>query len=349
MNLKRIPQTIDPHVHFRVPGLEYKEDWDAGTLAAVAGGYTTVLEMPNTKPPTLSEELLEQKRRIASKSAHCNFGLIFGSSVDNLAEIKKVIGKVVAVKVFFNLSTGNLKIDDEKKLKKIFLATPLVIAHAEGEQLEKAIWLTRQAGNNLYVAHVPGIEEIELIKKAKADLNIFAEVTPHHLFLDKPQSVDPTRLMMPALRNKKHQEALWQAVLDGTIDTLGTDHAPHTAEDKQQLPPPFGVPGLETALPLMLNAVNERRLSFEKLIELASINPAKIFKINTSKDNYTEVDFDLQKQVDNANLFTKCGWSPWHGQTLKGWPTKTVINGVTVFEQGQIVNNHQGQEITYGH
>lgn len=347
MNIIRLPQLIDPHVHFRVPGLEYKENWSTGSQAAIAGGVTTVLDMPNVKPPTTTEKLLEEKKEIINKDVLINYGLHFAAATDNLQEIEKVKNKVASTKVFLNHSTGNLLIEDDKVLEKIFSASPLICVHAEDEMIEKAIWLTEKCGNKLYFCHTYGKNMIEYIKKYKDRLPIFAEVTPHHLFLTNEKSGSPFYRMLPPLQTKNDAETLWAAIEDGTIDTIGTDHAPHTIEEKESENPPFGIPGIETSLPLMLNAVNEKKLKIEKLKQLMSENPAKIFNININPDTYTEVDMDLEKEVKNENLKTKCGWSPFNGWKLKGWPIKVVINGNIVLENNIINTKHKGEYI-YG-
>jgi len=183
MNIIKLPQLIDPHVHFRTPGLDHKEDWLTGSKAAVAGGITTVLDMPNTKPPTSTEKLLDEKIETLNKSTLVNYGLHFAAAVDNLEEIEKVKDKVASVKVFLNHSTGNLLIEDDKVLEKIFSASPLISVHAEDEMIEKAIWLTKKCGNKLYFCHTYKKDMLDYIKKYKDKLPIYVEVTPHHLFL----------------------------------------------------------------------------------------------------------------------------------------------------------------------
>jgi len=241
-----------------------------------------------------------------------NYGFHFAASTDNLDEIIKIKGKVASVKVFLNYSTGNLKIEDEKVLKKIFENSRIITCHAEGEMVELAIKLTKKAGNKLYLCHISTKDEIEYIKKNKTK-DIFVEVTPHHLFLKSENVKDGFQEMYPNIKSQINVDALWQAVEEGVIDTIGSDHAPHTKKEKQQDDFPRGIPGLETSLPLMLDAVNNQMLKLERLIELMSTNPAKIFNIKISDDCKTEVDMDLTKEVREENLFTKCGWSPFKG------------------------------------
>ncbi|MFA5076148.1 MAG: amidohydrolase family protein [Patescibacteria group bacterium] len=343
MRIVKLPQLIDPHVHFRTPGLEYKENWITGSQAAIKGGITTVLDMPNTKPPLTTLELLNQKIETVAQDSLVNFGFHFAAATDNLDKIPRVVDRVASVKVFLNHSTGNLQITDDKILEKIFRGAPLIAVHAEGEMIEKAIWLTKRCGNQLYFCHTYSASAIDYIKKFKNKLPIFIEVTPHHLFLNKEDHLGPFYQMLPPLQTKKDNTALWQAISDGTVDTIGTDHAPHALEEKNSANPPFGVPGVETSLPLMLNAVNQGKLALERLIELMSVNPAKIFKIKTNPKTYTEVDLDLVKEVRNADLKTKCGWSPFAGWQLTGWPIKVVINDQIIMENEIINNNYKGK------
>jgi len=345
MNIIKLPQLIDPHVHFRTPGLEYKEDWTTGSQATIAGGITTVIDMPNTVPPTTTEELLEQKKQIINQDTLINYGLNFAAAVDNLEEIPKVINKVTGVKVFLNHSTGKLLIENDKILEKIWSLFPLIVVHAEHEMVAKAVWLTEKTGNKIYFCHVPDKKSIDYLKKYKGKIDLFIEVTPHHLFLTEENVKDGLRKMLPPLKTKQDQEALWAAIEDGTVDTIGTDHAPHTIEEKQNDNPPYGVPGIETSLPLMLNAVNQKKLTLERLKELMSHNPARIFNIPLSENTYTEVDLDLKKEIKNENLKTKCGWSPFAGWQLKGWPIKVVIDGNIIMENNSINNNYKGRYI----
>jgi len=344
MSIIELPQLIDPHVHFRVPGMDHKEDWQTGSKAALAGGFTTVLDMPNTKPPTTTSDLLEAKRQIVQKDAMVNYGFHFAASVDNWNEIKKVKDKIASVKVFLNYSTGNLKIEDDKILQKIFKASPIISCHAEGEMVEKAISLTKKCNNKLYLCHISTKDEIDFIKKNKTK-NIFVEVTPHHLFLKSENVKDGFWEMYPNLKSQSNVDALWQAIEEGVIDTIGSDHAPHTKKEKRQNDFPRGIPGIETSLPLMLDAVNNGMLKLERLIELMSTNPAKIFRIKTSPDCKTIVDMTLKKEVKNENLYTKCGWSPFDGWQLTGWPIKTIINSQVIFDNNSIKNNFRGEEI----
>jgi len=348
-----IPGFIDPHVHFREPGLTHKEDFFTGSKAAAAGGITTILDMPNTKPPTVSVWDLEVKRRLAEKSI-VNYGFHFGGSVDdNVEEIKKV-RNVASTKVFMNVSTGKMLIEDDKLLEKVFSNSEIVAVHAEKEMVEKAIKLSKKCGNRLYLCHLSLAEEIDVLREYKDD-NISAEVTPHHLFLTNK---DVKRLgafaeMKPDLKSQKDQNALWQAIEEGLIDTIGTDHAPHTIQEKKAKKYPAGVPGCETVLPLILNAVNNGRISLTTVVRMMSTNPARIFGIKNKgriavgyDADLVIIDMNLEKKVENNKLFTKCRWSPFNGKILKGWPVTTIVGGNIVFHNNKI-NNIPAKEVIY--
>lgn len=346
-----LPGIIDPHVHFREPGMTHKEDFLSGSRAAAAGGVTTFIDMPNTIPPTTTVKLLLQKRALAKKSI-VNYGFHFAAAVDNIEEIKKV-KNIASVKVFMNISTGKLMIKDDEALKRIFSSSRLITVHAEGDMVEKAIELSKECGNRLYLCHISAREELDYIRENK-DKNIFAEATPHHLFLSDENDDDSFTKMKPSLKSVLDQEALLEAANDGLIDTIGTDHAPHTVGEKLSKEYPYGIPGSETMLPLLLNAVNDGRLTLQRIIELCCHNPARIFRIKNkgflrpgSDADLTIVDMELEKAVDEDKLFTKCGWSPYNGLMLKGWPVMTIVGGNIVFDNGKIDENNKGREVEF--
>lgn len=350
-----LPGIIDPHVHLREPGLTHKENFETGSMAAAAGGITTILDMPNTMPETITVKALRQKRRLAKKKCIVNFGFHFGASADdNINQIRK-IRRIASVKLFMNVSTGKMLIEDDKLLEKVFENARFVSVHAEGEMVRKAIRLANKYKTRLYLCHISHASEIGYLRSLK-NLRIFAEVTPHHLFLtDKDAKIlGPYGEMKPNLKIKEDQKALWQAVSEDLIDTIGTDHAPHSIEEKESKNPPSGVTGLETALPLMLNEVNKSRITLKKLVRLMSYNPANIFgiknkgKIEVGYDaDLVIVDMDLKKKVNNSDLLTKWGWSPFNGKILKGWPITTIVNGRVIYNNGDIVTKYKGKEIKY--
>lgn len=367
-HLTVLPALVDPHVHFRTPGHEHKEDWRTAAKACIRGGYTTVFDMPNTLPPTITAELLYEKKKIIDAQLRevgipLRYQLFFGADKNHLTEIAAVKNEVVGIKVFMGCSTGNLVVDDDNSLHAIFAIAAtqnmLVAVHAEDEDLmnerkkkyplpapysvhsqirneevaaravEKAISLARLYSTRLYILHVSTEDEIKLIKQAKEErLAVYAETTPHHLFLDDSyyEKWGGKVVMNPPLRAKRHQYALFEAIHDGTIDTIGSDHAPHTLDEKSR--PygscPSGVPGIETALPLLLNAYNEDRLKLYEIVSLTSKRAQEIFNLPPTED-VVLVDLNKQMTVADQNLKTKCGWSPFAGRNLFGWPVYTVL------------------------
>jgi len=358
-----LPGLIDPHVHFRVPGLEHKEDWIHGAKAAFKGGYTTVFDMPNTKPATTTRERLLDKialidEQIKQSGYDLQYKLFFGADRKNFQEIVKVRDDIVGIKVFMGSSTGDLLMDDESSLHAIYAlakAFDLPIAlHAEDEliiqkNIEKysaqtdfkyhsiirskdaaikavslVIDLVKIYGVTSYLLHLSTQEELNLVRQAKLNgLPIYAETCPHYLFLDDSMY---TRLsgkvkMNPPLRNKVEQEYLWQALIDGTIDTIGSDHAPHTLTEKDQplCRCPSGMPGIETTLPLMLTAYKQGRISLTRLQELLCRNPQQIFKLKPNAD-LVFANIEDYKELKDLDLCTKVKWSPFSGMSLTGYP-----------------------------
>jgi len=348
-----IPGLIDSHVHFREPGMTHKEDFLTGSMAAAAGGITTILDMPNTIPPTTNLQRLEEKRQLAKKSV-VNYGFHFGSTNDNIGEIEKA-KNVASVKVYMDFTTGDLKLDDYKILKKIFASRKIVSVHGEDENILKAIELIQHSKNHLYLCHVSSKEELHYAKKQKIKNKIFVETCPHYLFLTAKDvnELGSFAEMKPGLKTRQDQDALWEGIKTGKVDTIATDHAPHTKEEKMQLNYPFGIPGCETMLPLLLNAMNEKSIELRKIVQLCCENPAAIFKIKNKghiKEGYDAdlaiIDLSMKKEVKNNELLTKCKWSPFDGWKLKGWPTHTIVNGNIIFENGNI-NKISGKEVSY--
>ncbi|MBW2989183.1 amidohydrolase family protein [Candidatus Woesearchaeota archaeon] len=345
-----IPGLIDCHVHFREPGLTHKEDFLSGSIAAARGGITTFLDMPNTIPPTTTVRDLEEKRKLAQKSI-VNYGFHFGSTPDNIDEIKNV-KNIASVKIFMDTSTGNLRIDDIEKIEDIMKEARLCTVHAEGESLEKAIKTASRLKKKFYACHISSEDEIGMIRKNKK--HAYCEVTPHHLFLTEADRDKLGRLaeVRPSLKKKEDQEALWKALQAGIVDTIATDHAPHKKEEKLN-EGMSGLPGVETMLALLLDAVNGKRLTLQQVIELTSRNPARIFRIKNKgilKEGYdadlTVIDMELEKEVKPDILFSKAKWSPFEGKILKGWPIMTIVRGAVVYDHGNTYEVN-AQEIRY--
>ena len=364
-----MPGVIDVHTHMREPGITYKEDFTTGSRACAKAGITTFYDMPNTIPTTTTLENLLEKKKLASEKAIVNFGFHFGGSKnDNVEEIKKVLssGEANTVKIFMNVTTGEMLIEDDEILKKVFKNSKLVLVHAENEMIDKAIELNKNCGKGLYVCHIPSENELKKVINAKKnnELNtkehpIYAEVTPHHLFLNTEirESTERNKMLLrmkPELREKSDNEFLWEAINRGEIDTIGTDHAPHLISEKLEKIT-FGMPGVETSLALMINAFNEGKISLEMIQKLMCENPAKIMKIE--KRGKLEEGFfadiivvDTQKEwivaVDDT-IESKCGWTPYENWKLKGKNTLTIVNGEIVYKNGKINDIHKVKEIDF--
>lgn len=330
---------VDPHVHLRDPGQTNKEDFFTGTSAALAGGFTTVLDMPNNVEPITTLERLEAKIAIARSRAVSDIGFHFGTLGDNFAEFPKVIDKVTGLKIYLNVTTGNFIIDKDK-LVDIYKAWPgskPILLHAEDDVSELVGHTLKAVPKTTHVCHVSSRAELEFVIKAKdAGLPITCGVTPHHLFLtDKDtEQLGALGRMKPFLKPQADQDFLWQHL--DYIDVIESDHAPHTWAEKEGANPPFGVPGLETTLPLMLTAEAEGRITRDQLLDRLHINPARIFGIATDDTTHIEVDMD-EYEIRNEEVLTKCGWSPFAGRRVVGKVTRTVLRGETVFENGKVL------------
>ena len=356
-----MPGVIDVHTHMREPGITYKEDFETGSKACAKGGITTFYDMPNTVPATTALENLLNKKELAGKKSIVNFGIHFGGSKNNnIDEIRKVLEKKEAntVKIFMNVTTGEMLIEDDEILKEIFENSELVLVHAENEMIDKAIELNQKYGKGLYVCHIPSEEELKKVIEAKKNnkLNnekhpIFAEVTPHHMFLNEEirESSERNKMLLrmkPELRKKSDNEFLWKAINEGHIETIGTDHAPHLIEEKMEKVT-FGMPGVETSLALMLTAYNEGKIELSVIQKLMCENPAEIMKIvrrgKLEEGYYADVIIvDTEKEwiadVDDT-LESKCGWTPYENWKLKGKNITTIVNGEIVYEKGKINEN----------
>lgn len=335
--LMRLPGLVDIHTHLRVPGGEHKEDFDTGTAAALAGGFTTVLGMPNTTPPLITAGVLQAIRHLASTSIRCDVGLFAGASPEGLAELPALAGYATALKIYLNDTYGPLRVEDLPTLEACFQRWPrhkLIAMHAEGQSVAVGIGLAAAHRRAVHFCHISRRDEIELIAVAKAaGLPITCEVTPHHLFLT---AEDARRLgslgdMRPRLASQADQDALW-AHVDSTVDCIATDHAPHTLEEKAAEMPPPGVAGLETALPLMLTAVSQGRLSLKRLIELMATNPRRIFGLPEQPDTYAEVDAETKYVISNDLLHTRCGWTPFAGMAVTGRVLRVVLRGQLAYD-----------------
>ena len=342
-----ISGVIDPHVHMRDPGMTHKEDFTTGSMACAKGGITTFFDMPNTVPNTITEETLLEKKKLHKGKSYVDYGFWFGGSkVDNHEEVKKVQDKVIATKVFMNVSTGNMLVEDEKVLEDIFKNSKLVGVHAEGEMIPKAISLSEKLDVPVYLCHLSTKEDVQYVREAKKKgLKVYGEVTPHHLFLNVSDvEKNPLLRMKPELKTKEDNEALWEGILDGTIDTIGTDHAPHRIEEKKAKLT-FGIPGAENSLEMMLKAVRCDKISLEKLMKIMSENTAEIFglknkgKIAVGYDaDLVIVDMTTEEIISQENVISKCGWTPYEGFEKGGKILTTIVRGNVVFNDGKFIN-----------
>lgn len=361
-----IPGVIDDQVHFREPGLTDKEDLHHATKACAKGGVTSFLEMPNTVPNTITVEALHRKLEMASTKCYVNYGFYIGATPDNVDELKKAT-RTPGIKIFIGSSTGNLLVDEQAALEKIFAETSLTIcAHCEDEATvranaekfadstdiadhskvrdheaaliatKRAIDLAHRHNHRFHVLHVSTAAEVDVIAAA-GDL-ITAEVCPHHLFfnVDDYQRLGSLVKMNPSIKNAADNERLWKGLLEGTIGVVATDHAPHTMAEKEQPYPkcPSGLPAVENSLALMLNEVNQGRCTIEQVVSWMCDAPAKVWDIKNKgrievgfDADLALVDMDLERTIRNEEQQTKCGWSPWDGTTLKGWATQTFVMG----------------------
>lgn len=344
----RLPGLVDVHVHLREPGGVHKEDFYSGTQAAIAGGYTQILDMPNNNPPTVTPRQLNDKIKLAKDRIWCDLGFNFGATVDSTKYFPKVTKSAFGLKIYLNQTTGPLLVDeweDRDLIFKSWSGSQPIMVHAEGETIEVAIKLAKKYKKALHVCHVTS-DQISPVAKARTDgLSISCEVTPHHLFLNENdvKRLGPLAIMKPPLLSKKDQQKLWDNL--DKIDMISTDHAPHTLEEKRSIPVPFGVPGLETALPLMLEAVDQKRLTTQRLIEMMATNPRRIFKLPAQPHTYVLVDFAKTYKISSKTFFTKCHWTPFEGMDGRGEVKKVVSRGKVVYQDGHFVGKPKGQII----
>ena len=339
MKTIRFPGLVDLHVHLRDPGQTEKEDFYTGTMAALAGGYTTVFDMPNNIDPIMNKQKLDEKIAVAKQKIVCDIGFHFGSLGDNLKEFSKVKNEAFGLKLYLNVTTGNYLLEPDN-LVKIYAAWPEdkpILVHAEADIIDTVLEAVRRSGHRTHVCHVSSKAELEPIIKAKQDgWPVTCGVTPHHLFLTK---ADKERLgnyatMKPVLKTQADQDFLW-ANLDA-IDVFESDHAPHTKAEKDGAEEVFGVPGLETTLPLLLQAEREGKISREQIIDKCSICPAKIMNIKIDAQTYSEIE-QIEYEIKNEELKTKCGWSPFAGRKVFGKVQKVFIGGTKVYEDGEVL------------
>lgn len=386
-NLHVLPGLIDTQVHFREPGFPLKEDLASGTKAALLGGITGVFEMPNTQPPTLSAIDLNDKLSRARQRSWCHYSFYVGADLSNyerLPELENLPG-CVGVKIFLGSSTGHLVLEDQKALEYVLSHCKKRISfHCEDEArlkerysiaessngnpaahpewrdsqvaflaTQRIVQLAEKYQKKIHILHVTSKEEMEFLKNYKHFVSV--ETTPQHLTLAAPECYDQLGTLVqmnPPIRTEEHRQALWQGIDNGTVDVLGSDHAPHTLEEKRQKYPktPSGMTGVQTILPLMLNHCHNKKISIEKIVALLAINPSRNWKIKNKGEitvgfdaDFTIVDLKKHKRIENKWIASRCGWTPFDGMSITGWPVATLLNGQVVMRDDEVIGSPSGQ------
>jgi len=384
-----LPGVIDTQVHFREPGLTHKEDLESGSLSAVMGGVTAVFEMPNTDPLTVSPEALADKIKRGHHRMHCDFAFFVGATADNtkhLAELERLPG-CAGIKVFMGSSTGSLLITDDAGLRAVLTVIRRRASfHAEdeprlndrrnlrveGDPHSHPVWrdevaalkatqrlvaVARDTGARVHVLHVSTLEEMEFLAGHKDVASV--ETTPHHLTLEAPNCYERlgTRAQMnPPVRNAAHRSGIWNGIRNGVVDVLGSDHAPHTREEKAKVYPasPSGMTGVQTLVPVMLDHVNAGRLSLLRFVDLTSAGPARLFgiaakgRIAVGYDaDLTVVDLKRREIITDSWVASRAGWTPYDGVSVTGWPVGTLIRGHKVMWEGSLVTRARGERVRF--
>ncbi len=338
----RFPGLIDVHVHLRYLD-PHKEDFLTGKSAALAGGFTFVIDMPNNKVPITTFARLQSKMDQAGHYAKYDTGFHFGSLGDNLDEFEKVKDLVYGLKLYLNHTTGDYIIDEPalgkiyKKWHSVTKGSKPILLHAEEDVLGWVARIVEETGQPTHICHVSSKKELQgIIQLKQQGLPITCGVCPHHLFLTKENEakLGPFGLMKPSLKSQDDVDYLWEHF--GDIDVVESDHAPHTKDEKLSDNPPYGVPGLETTLPLLLLAVAQGKITNEDIIEKCHTNPARIFHVPVDDDTYVEVEM-TPTVIKNENIKSKCGWTPFDGWEVPGYVSKVVLRGETVYENGEVL------------
>ena len=383
-----MPGVIDDQVHFREPGLTHKEDLATASRACAKGGVTTFLEMPNTAPTTTTQARLEEKLALASSKSIVNYGFYIGATAGNLDELR-LAHRTPGIKIFIGSSTGDLLVDEQEALERIFAETTLPIAaHCEDETTvrsnaarlagthdvtdhsrirdhaaaliatRRAIDLAHRHRHRFHVLHVSTGAETELLANHRQ--LITGEACLHHLLFNVNDYARLGKLvqMNPSLKNAEDNEQLWQALADGRLQVIATDHAPHTLEEKQRPYPtsPSGIPAVENSLALMLNEIHRGRCTLPQVVHWMCDAPARVWdvvgkgRIAVGYDaDLVLVDLERVAEIRNEDQLTKCRWSPWHGERLTGWPVRTWVMGHEVYRDGQLRTDRMGREATFDH
>ena len=384
-----LPGCMDTQTHFREPGSTDTEDLHSGSRAAIVGGITSVFEMPNTNPPTSTKKEFQRKLDLAKNRMYCNYAFYFGATADNaneLADLKNLEG-CCGIKLFAGSSTGNLLVADEKDIEVVFQNSSKVVAvHSEDEAIlsinkklirkgdvhSHPIWrsdecaisstrrivrIAKRYNKKAHVLHISTKQEIDFLAQHKG--NITFEITPQHLTIYAPDCYDKLGTyaqMNPPIRDKSHYDRLWYAVKNNLNDTIGSDHAPHLKvnKDKEYPNSPSGMPGVQTLMPVMLNHINEGKLTLNQLINFVCENPVKIFGIRGKgfiregfDADFTIVDMKKKITIKNKNIESKCGWTPFDGVEFKGTPVSTIIAGKIKMNDGKILGDPDGTPLKF--
>ncbi len=347
MSLARLPGLVDIHVHLRDPGQTHKEDFFTGTSAALAGGYTHVFDMPNNAEPIVTLNRLERKITSAKAQVVSNIGFHFGSLGDNFDEFEKVKDQVFGLKLYLNMTTGGFIINPDamEEICKHWPKDKPILLHTEADIIERALAITAKSGHHAHVCHISSEAELTTVMKAKAaGVSVSCGVTPHHLFLSEidKKEMGNYATMMPSLKPQSDQDFLWDNL--DAIDVVESDHAPHTKEEKNQAREVFGVPGLETSLPLLLQAEREGKITRKQIISKCANRPREILGLPEEDDTYIEVE-EVEYEVKNENLRTKAGWSPFNGRKVFGKVQNVYIKGQQVLANGEVVARSGDGEI----
>jgi dihydroorotase len=385
-----LPGAIDTQVHFREPGLEHKEDIAHGTKAAIMGGITGIFEMPNTSPLTLDEATHADKMARAKAGGWCDHAFFMGGSADNVGNLRELerLPGCPGVKIFMGSSTGSLLAKDDDLIGQILAdGTRRVAIHAEDEDrlverqhlavegadplvhpdwrdVEAAVKATRRVlalahkhGRRIHILHISTAEEMDVLAAHKDIATV--EVTPNHLTMVAPdcyERLGAFAQMNPPVREAYHQAGLWKAIGQGIVDVIGSDHAPHTVEEKERVYPssPSGMPGVQTLVPIMLNHVAEGRLSLRRLVDLTSAGPQRLFgiagkgRIAVGYDaDLTIVDLAAKRMITDEWIASKCGWTPFDGTEVKGWPIMTVVRGNIVMREDEAQGSPLGEPVKF--
>ena len=384
-----LPGAIDTQVHFREPGANDAENLESGSRAAIAGGVTSVFEMPNTNPPTSTFKEFNNKLLAAKNRMFCNYAFYFGATPDNMKELALVntLEGCCGVKLFAGSSTGNLLVSQEKDIEKVISNSSKIISvHSEDENIltsrkkfikegdvtshpvwrneecalestKRVVRIAQKYKKKIHILHVSTKQEIDFFSEKKE--NVTFEITPQHLTLFAPDCYKTLKTfsqMNPPLRSKDHYDRLWDAIKESLVSTIGSDHAPHTKEEKNRKYPlsPSGMPGVQTLLPVMLDHVNKGRLKIEQLIKLVCENPCDLFGIKNKgyiKENYdadlTIVDMNKEVVIKDSWIESKCGWTPFNNYKVKGFPVATIVNGKIVMENNKIVSKAEGVPLRF--